>query len=118
MCEKDAMCAKDQMERKMPLMLDIVVRARVSASPRHTPGRTRAPHTPPLQGKRRLCALLMLELSVSATSAVPTPVKRPRRGGWRVGRRLPLNGRPTANPARLAKKIFCLAGTGSALLKP
>ena len=106
------------MEQKMSLTLDIVVGARVSASPRLTPGRTRAPHTPPLQGKRRLCALLMLELSVSATSCVPTPVKCPRRGGWRVGRRLPMNGRPTANPARLAKKFFCLAGTGTAFLKP
>jgi len=50
----------------------------------------------------------MLELSVSATSGVPTPVKSPRRGGWRVGWRLLIDGRPTANPARLAKKIFVL----------
>jgi hypothetical protein len=106
------------MERKMPRILDIVAGARVSASPKYTPGRTRAPHTPPSQGTRRLCALLMLQLSVSATSSVPTAVKSPRRGGWRVGRRLPMNGRPTANPARLAKKSFCLAGTGSAFLKP
>src|SRR5215467_13630266 len=84
------------------------VGARVSASPKDTPGPTRAPHTPPFQGRRRLCTLLMLELSVSATSGVPTPVKSPRRGGWRVGWRLPMNGRPTANPARLAKKIFVL----------
>src|SRR5215510_7022069 len=87
---------------------DSGVRARISASPKDTPGRTRALHTPPFQGKRRLCTLLSLELSVSATSGVPTPVKSPRRGGWRVGGRLPMNGRPTANPARLAKKIFVL----------
>jgi hypothetical protein len=29
-----------------------------------------------------------------------------------------MNGRLTANPARLAKKFFCVAGTGKVLLKP
>jgi hypothetical protein len=62
------MCA---IERKVPPTQDNEVGARVSATPKHTPGRTRALHTPPLQGQRRLCALLMLELSVSATSGVP-----------------------------------------------
>src|SRR5439155_13606097 len=31
-------------------------------------------------------------------------------GGWRVGRRLPIDGRLRANPARLAKKIFVAQG--------
>jgi hypothetical protein len=38
------MSAKDEMEQKMPLILDIVVGARVSASPRHT---ALAPHLLP-----------------------------------------------------------------------
>jgi len=113
----------DTMERKMTPVLDIVVGARGGwgASLGLSEGYPRPdsrPHTPPLPGKRRLCALLMLELSVSATFSVPTPVKSPRRGGWRVGGRLPMNGRSTSNPARPAKKDFCRAGTGSAFLKP
>jgi hypothetical protein len=103
--------------RNAPLALDVAVGARVSASPNITPGRPRAPHRlPRLEGKRRYCALLTLELSVSCTSRVPTPF--PPWWGWRVGRRLPINGRLTANPARLAKKFFRLAATGNAFLRP
>jgi hypothetical protein len=104
-------------ERKAALTLDVAVGARVSASPKITPGRPRAPHRlPRSEGKRRYCALVMLELSVSPTSRVPTPF--PPWWGWRVGWRLPINGRLTANPARLAKKFFRLAATGSAFLRP
>jgi len=103
--------------RNAALTLDVAVGARVSASPKITPGRPRAPHRlPRLERKRRDCALLMLELSVSCTSRVPTPF--PPWWGWRVGWRLPVDGRRTANPARPAKKIFRSAATGSALLRP
>jgi hypothetical protein len=104
------------LERNAALALDVVVGARVSASPKITPGRSRAPHTPPSASKRRYCALISLELSVSCTSRVPTPF--PPWWGWRVERRLPIDGRHTANPARLAKKIFRPVVTGSALLRP
>jgi hypothetical protein len=60
--------------KKMPPTQDLVVGAQVSASPRYTPGRTGAPHRlPRLEGKKRLCALVMLELPVSATSGALTP---------------------------------------------
>jgi hypothetical protein len=111
------------LERNAALTLDVAVGARVSASPKITPGRPRAPHRlprfdrlPRLEGRRRYCALLTLELSVSCTSRVPTPF--PPWWGWRVGQRLPIDGRRTANPARLAKKNFRSAATGNALLRP
>jgi hypothetical protein len=111
---KGIMCT---LERNAALTLDVAVGARVSASPKITPGRPRAPHRlPRLQRKRRDCALLTLELSVSCTSRVPTPF--PPWWGWRVGWRLPINGRCTANPARLAKKFFRSPATGSPLLRP
>jgi hypothetical protein len=103
------------LERNAAVTLDVVVGARVSASPKVTPGRSRAPHTPPSASKRRYCAF-SLELSVSCTSRVPTPF--PPWWGWRVERRLPIDGRHTGNPARLAKKFFRLAATGSKLLRP